>query len=155
MSFGALVIRTGAHRIMVDLGMGPVDLDIPDIGRVRGGDLLSSLAQEGLGPADIDTVVFTHLHHDHVGWTGRAVQAGDEGAGPGAVGLTFGGARHLVGAAEWHHWHGGNRPGGPDPAAVMNRLAGRIELLHDRDELAPASTFVPRPATLPVTCVSS
>jgi glyoxylase-like metal-dependent hydrolase (beta-lactamase superfamily II) len=137
MSFGAFLIRTGAHRIMVDLGMGPVDLDIPGVGRVRGGDLLSSLAQEGLGPADIDTVVFTHLHPDHVGWTGRPMQAGDDGAGPGVVGLTFGGARHLVGAAEWHYWSGGSRPGGPDPLTVMNRLAGRIELLRDRDELAP------------------
>src|SRR5256714_11549258 len=110
MSFGAFLIRTGAHRILVDLGMGPVDLAIPDVGRVRGGDLLSSLTQEGLGPADIDTVVFTHLHPDHVGWTGRAVQPGDDDAGPGAVGLTFGNARHLAGAAEWHYWHGGNRP---------------------------------------------
>jgi glyoxylase-like metal-dependent hydrolase (beta-lactamase superfamily II) len=65
------------------------------------------------------------------------MRAGDEGAGPDVVGLTFGGARHLVGAAEWHYWRGGSRRGGPDPLTVMNPLAGRIGLLHDHDELAP------------------
>ena len=29
--------------------------------------LLASLAEEGLKPEDIDTVIYTHLHYDHVG----------------------------------------------------------------------------------------
>ena len=29
--------------------------------------LLSSLAEAGVGPGDIDTVIFTHLHNDHAG----------------------------------------------------------------------------------------
>ena len=69
MSFGAFLIRTGSRCMLVDLAMGPADFAIPELGRVRGGELLSSLADEGLAPTDIDTVVFTHLHPDHVGWT--------------------------------------------------------------------------------------
>ena len=155
MSFGAFLIRTGAHRILVDLGMGPVDLAIPGVGRVRGGDLLSSLAQEGLGPADIATVVFTHLHPDHVGWTGRAVRAGHDAAGPGAVGITFGGARHLVGAAEWHYWSGGSRPGGPDPLTVITGSPAGSNCSMTATNSHPASRCMPRPVTPPVTCGSS
>src|SRR5882757_9390792 len=50
MSYGAFLIRTGTRHILVDLGMGPVALEIPGLGRVRGGDLPASLAQEGLDP---------------------------------------------------------------------------------------------------------
>ncbi|WP_222719737.1 MBL fold metallo-hydrolase [Actinokineospora xionganensis] len=41
----------------------------------RGGDLISSPAAEGLAPSDVDTVFFTHLHHDHVGWVSDVAPA--------------------------------------------------------------------------------
>src|SRR5258706_15918656 len=50
MSFGAFLIRTGSRRILVDLAMGPVDFAIPGLGRVGGGEPLSSLADEGVRP---------------------------------------------------------------------------------------------------------
>ncbi|MBO3737713.1 MBL fold metallo-hydrolase [Actinoplanes flavus] len=59
----------GAGRIIiVDTGLGG-----PKPGRPRPRPGLDSrwlhtAAQAGIDPADVDTVINTHLHHDHVGW---------------------------------------------------------------------------------------
>src|SRR2546430_11091180 len=116
--------RSRTPRILVDLAMGPVDFAIPGLGRVRGGDLLSSLAEEGLTPSDIDTVVFTHLHPDHVGWTtGGAGDPTGAAAGPVGAGLTFARARHLVGGQEGAAWVDGGWPRRPGPAKVVATTA--------------------------------
>jgi glyoxylase-like metal-dependent hydrolase (beta-lactamase superfamily II) len=150
MSFGAFLIRSGSQRILVDLAMGPVDFAIPGLGRVRGGDLLSSLAEEGLTPSDIDTVVFTHLHPDHVGWTtSGAGDPTDAATGPVGAGLTFARARHLVGGQEWAYWVDGGWPGGPDPAMVVAPLSGVIELVSDGTVVAPGVVLRATPGHTP------
>ena len=53
-SVGSFLIRTEAHRILVDLGLGAVDLEVPNLASFAGGKLLDSLADEGLQPTDID-----------------------------------------------------------------------------------------------------
>ncbi|ADB30617.1 beta-lactamase domain protein [Kribbella flavida DSM 17836] len=132
-SVGSFLIRTGDHRVLVDLGLGAVDFEVPNFGSFKGGALLDSLAGEGLRPADIDTVVYTHLHHDHVGWTTDVAPApGSPSGGP--VGpLTFGNARHLVDSAEWDYWNGRDEVTGPDLQAVQKPLSAVVEFLdHDR-----------------------
>jgi glyoxylase-like metal-dependent hydrolase (beta-lactamase superfamily II) len=137
LSFGAFLIRTGSRRMLVDLAMGPADFAIPGLGRVRGGELLSSLADEGLRPSDIDTVVFTHLHPDHVGWTTSRAGDPNSATGPAGTALTFPRARHLVGRQEWAYWIDGGRPGGPDPTTVVAPLSEVIELVDDGTGVAP------------------
>jgi glyoxylase-like metal-dependent hydrolase (beta-lactamase superfamily II) len=137
MSFGAFLIQTGSRRMLVDLAMGPADFAIPGLGRVRGGELLSSLADEGLAPSDIDTVVFTHLHPDHVGWTTSRAGAPNSATGQASTALTFPRARHLVGRLEWAFWSDGSEPGGPDPSTVVAPLSGVIELVDDGTVVAP------------------
>jgi glyoxylase-like metal-dependent hydrolase (beta-lactamase superfamily II) len=149
MSYGAFLIRTAAQRILVDLGMGAVDYAIPGLGRVRGGGLLSSLAEEGLNPSDIDTVVFTHLHPDHVGWTTNVAAAPNAPAGQVVTGLTFARARHLVGAEEWNYWIEDDHPGGPDRATVVEPLADVIELVTDGAEIAPGVQLRATPGHTP------
>src|SRR2546430_15916408 len=106
--------RSRTPRILVELAMGTVVFSIPGLGRVRGGDLLSSLAEEGLTPSDIDTVVFTHLHPDHVGWTtGGAGDPTGAAAGPVGGGLTFARAPHLLRRQEGADWGDRGRPRGP------------------------------------------
>ena len=137
MSFGAFLDRTGSRRILVDLAMGPADFAVPGLGQIRGGTLLSSLADEGLAPSDVDTVVFTHLHPDHVGWTTTRVSDPNNATGQVGTALTFPAARHLVGRQEWAHWSGGSQPGGPDPTAVVAPLSGVIELVDDGTMVGP------------------
>jgi glyoxylase-like metal-dependent hydrolase (beta-lactamase superfamily II) len=57
---------------IVDLGVGTTGS--PAAGWAPGlGQLPDGLSQLGIAPADVGTVVLTHLHEDHVGWVlGRA-----------------------------------------------------------------------------------
>lgn len=65
--FNAFLARAGAATVLVDSGVGPPgsgDPFLPD----RAGRLPALLAREGVEPGDVDLVVLTHLHVDHVGW---------------------------------------------------------------------------------------
>lgn len=60
---GCFVVRSGDRTVLVDAGLGPID-----VGWARGGDLPGQLAAAGIDPSEIDTVLCTHLHLDHIGW---------------------------------------------------------------------------------------
>ncbi len=148
-SVGSFLIETGAHRVLVDLGLGAVDFDVPQLASFTGGALLSSLAAEGLHPEDIDTVVFTHLHHDHVGWTSDVAPAPDPARVRSPTGLTFARARHLVAEAEWRHWTGTAEMTGPDPEAVQKPLSAVVEFLDRGGLLVPGVRAVATPGHTP------
>lgn len=56
------VINTGKNLILFDTGMGTSKMFGPTTGR-----LLQSLREAGIKPADIDSLVITHAHIDHIG----------------------------------------------------------------------------------------
>lgn len=62
-NLACFVIRNGKQNILVDAGLGPVTFP-----PFRAGDLPGNLAKAGLAPEDIDLVLITHLHVDHIGW---------------------------------------------------------------------------------------
>jgi glyoxylase-like metal-dependent hydrolase (beta-lactamase superfamily II) len=148
-SIGTFLIRTPEHRVLVDLGLGAVDFEIPGMGSFIGGRLLHSLAGEGLRPQDIDTVVFTHLHHDHVGWTSNVAPAPNIAHDEPVSGLTFPDARHLVDRVEWDHWAGTAELIGPDPDAVQKPLADVIEFSARGRSLVPGVQSLPTPGHSP------
>jgi glyoxylase-like metal-dependent hydrolase (beta-lactamase superfamily II) len=53
--------------VLVDTGVGPPGTGDPFL-EDRAGRLPTLLASLGVSPEDVDLVVFTHLHVDHVGW---------------------------------------------------------------------------------------
>lgn len=57
------------------------------------GRLLAELRAAGVGPEDVDTVFFTHLHPDHVSWN-----LSQEGGAPTP---TFPSARYVFHQADW------------------------------------------------------
>jgi glyoxylase-like metal-dependent hydrolase (beta-lactamase superfamily II) len=66
------VIELDGTRILIDTGAGN-DKERPGIplfGRLRT-PFMQRLADAGFGPDDIDIVICTHLHVDHVGWNTR------------------------------------------------------------------------------------
>ncbi|AKU15412.1 MBL fold metallo-hydrolase [Luteipulveratus mongoliensis] len=148
-SIGSFLIRTPGHAVLVDLGIGAVDFEVPGLAEFHGGELLANLAAEGLAPSDIDTVVFTHLHHDHVGWTTNLAPAPNATTERAPDGLTFPRARHLVGRDEWTHWHGTDDPVGPHPLWVQAPLEGVVELVDDGDVVAPGVRVTSTPGHTP------
>jgi glyoxylase-like metal-dependent hydrolase (beta-lactamase superfamily II) len=88
MNIGSFVVRSDGRTVLVDTGLGEKQREGYPEGR-----LLDNLRAEGIAPADIDLVLITHLHLDHVGWNtvereGRRVP-------------TFPNARYLIVREEW------------------------------------------------------
>jgi glyoxylase-like metal-dependent hydrolase (beta-lactamase superfamily II) len=137
--------RSGGRLVLVDTGCGPASLPLP---RRLGleGRLVERLAAGGVRPEEVDTVLLTHLHPDHVG----AALAHGEGE-PRA---RFPRARYLVHRAEWEAW---SRPetqrAFPMPffdqlLAPLERL-GALELIGDEHPVAPAITAIHTPGHTP------
>ena len=96
MSIHALVVDTGACRIVVDTCIGnDKERDIPAWSHLQTG-FLEDLAAAGYPRETIDTVLCTHLHVDHVGWNTMLVD--------GQWLPTFPNARYLVAEQEWSYW---------------------------------------------------
>jgi glyoxylase-like metal-dependent hydrolase (beta-lactamase superfamily II) len=90
-----VLIKTGDKNILVEAGLGDA---IPEKWKVNYGvegpsRMPAQLRQRGLEPGDIDMVIPTHLHFDHVG--GCAVFEADD------FRPAFPSAQHLVQRVEW------------------------------------------------------
>jgi len=81
-----LLIETGKKRILVDTGAGAGS--VPSAGR-----LLQNLFAQGIRPFDIDAVILTHGHPDHIG--GNTAAKGVP---------AFRNARYLMWKDEWEFW---------------------------------------------------
>lgn len=129
-AIGGLLVEHRGRTMLIDSGYGPRRLSAaqthPSLGVLVGGLLLGSLAEAGVAPASVDTIAFTHLHDDHVGW---AFAATDEGP-------LFPNAAFAVSADEWE---AGGRATVPPAAHDRVRAAG------DGDEVFPGITLRSRP----------
>lgn len=83
--FPSLVIDTGQHMVLIDTGEGNLE---PTAGK-----LIPNLRAEGIAPRDIDTVILTHAHPDHIG--GNIDKRGEP---------AFPNARHVMMKIEWDFW---------------------------------------------------
>ncbi|QIQ01271.1 MBL fold metallo-hydrolase [Streptomyces liangshanensis] len=66
---GSFLVRGGGRTILVDSGVGngkPYP-DVPPLDRLST-PYLEHLAALGVRPEDVDLVINTHLHPDHIGW---------------------------------------------------------------------------------------
>ncbi len=101
-SIHAFVVRTRRRTILVDACSGN-DKTRPSrpLFHMQKRPWLESLAAAGFQPEDIDFVLCTHMHIDHIGWNTRLVD--------GRWVPTFPRARYLFTRAEWDHWQDGER----------------------------------------------
>src|SRR5215471_18867858 len=57
--FNAYLVETGGRRLLIDAGagvhMGP-----------NSGKMLENLAEAGVAPGDVDAIILTHCHPDHI-----------------------------------------------------------------------------------------
>lgn len=97
MSFHSFVLRTPHGVIVVDTCFGN-DKERPgrDAGHRARTDYLDNLRRAGLCPEEVDFVVCTHLHWDHVGWNTRLAD--------GRWVPTFPNAKYVIARDEYAYW---------------------------------------------------
>jgi glyoxylase-like metal-dependent hydrolase (beta-lactamase superfamily II) len=88
----AFVIEAGDRLVVVDPCVGNGKRREMPFWNDQHWPFLERFAEAGFSPADVDLVVHTHLHVDHVGWDTQLVD--------GAWVPTFGGARYVYVEAE-------------------------------------------------------
>ena len=129
-----LLVR-GTKTLLIDAGCGDkMDAKSADIyGLERAYHLDHALADAGLTAADVDLVVATHLHFDHVG--GFTMRTAD-----GRVIPRFPNARYVAHRDEWDdatHPHERNRASYVQEDFVPLAEAGVLDLVGDEAEIMP------------------
>ncbi|MEY9936791.1 MBL fold metallo-hydrolase [Streptacidiphilus sp. MAP5-3] len=149
------VLRSEGMTVVVDTGIGN--------GRERPGspmfdnwqgDFPGLLAQAGIRPEEVDVVVNTHVHGDHVGWNTTATEHGWV--------PTFPNARYLVPAADDAYfgpangYAGGRRPDDrlmyEDSLAPVHR-AGQVDLWEGSHRIDGRLTLEAAPGHTPGSAV--
>ncbi len=112
--FAPTLVRAGGELVLIDTGLDPAGIT-------------AALEASGHVPGDIDVVVLTHMHPDHIG--GLMGEAGE----------TFINARYITGQTEYDHWDG------QDNAlfkANVKPLAGKMTFISGGGEVVPGITGI-------------
>jgi len=110
--FNPTVVTTGGETVLFDTGLSAAGT-------------LPALAAAGYAPEDIDIVVITHMHGDHIGGLST------DGA------ITFPNARYVTGQVEFDAWAAAGNDGFE---AKVRPLADRMTFIGDGDSVAPGIT---------------
>ena len=102
LSVHSFVLRIRHHTILVDTCLGNDKPRSYDPWNMRQGSYLADLQAAGVAPEQVDFVMCTHLHTDHVGWNTRLAD--------GRWMPTFPRAKYIFARREWEHWHHADDP---------------------------------------------
>jgi glyoxylase-like metal-dependent hydrolase (beta-lactamase superfamily II) len=110
-SFHSFLIKTPHHTVLIDacIGNDKERPARPQWHRMKT-SYLDDLARLGVRPEDIDYVMCTHLHWDHIGWNTRLVD--------GSWVPTFPNAKYVMGRREFGHWRDFQLSGADSPHAT-------------------------------------
>ena len=143
-TIGSVLVRSSGKTILIDTGIGKGER--PPF-RTDRADLVSNLATHGVRPEDVDLVVTTHLHSDHVGW--NTIKDGDRWM------PTFPRARYLVQQKEWDYFTAPEQR--EHNVSILENVlpladAGVLELVSHETAITPDLTYLPTPGHTPDHC---
>lgn len=133
--FICLLIRADKNLVLVDTGYGIVDF-MPDAGK-----LVQNLQTLAITPHDIDTVILTHGHRDHLyGVT-------EEATGK----VIFSNARHVMWRGEWEFRNSeeGLDLDEGDASRKLSAIAGQLDLIDSEMEIVPGIHAISAPGHTP------
>ena len=137
--YPSLVINTGDNVVLVDTGAGSL---LPSTGK-----LIRNLESATISSEDIDTVILTHGHPDHIG--GAVDSDGD---------LAFPNARYVMSKDELAFWTSEDveekvpkrhRWFVPSVRHYLDQIRGRLDLIGDKTEIVPGIHAVAVPGHTP------
>ena len=143
-SFQPVVVKKGSRTMLIDTGNGPRTLE-SGTGRTA-----ANLAAAGIDPKQVDTVIISHFHGDHIG--GLVTVEGTP---------AFPNAEIKVPLNEWDYWlDDANMNKAPDGSnlqnahanvrRVFNAIVGKNLTKYDWDkEIAPGITAIGTPGHTP------
>lgn len=136
------LVRTPEGLALIDSGIGPR--------KRRGfptGRLDQALEHAGVSPADIDLVIHTHLHIDHVGWNTYPTPEND-------AEIFFPNAQFVIQQKEWDYWMTPAMLEDPANAVLRDcivpvRDADQVRLVDDKARLLGSIGFIAVPGHTP------
>ncbi|WP_299689157.1 MBL fold metallo-hydrolase [uncultured Tateyamaria sp.] len=129
----AFLLQSDDRTILIDAGMGAVDILGPGFGRT-----FDALAALGITTDDVDTIIVTHAHPDHIG----GMIGGD--------GAIFANAEVIISEVEFGFWgDAGMMAQAPEEAQGLFQIAqtmyasyaDRVRPVADGTEVAPGITM--------------
>ena len=105
LSIHSLIVESQGQTVMVDTCIGNDKPRAYPRWNMMQGDFLQRFEAAGFTTDGIDTVLCTHMHVDHVGWSTRLVD--------GKWVPTFNNADYLYAEDEWNHWREEEQEYGP------------------------------------------
>ena len=147
-SIQALCVESEGTKIVVDTCVGQRPLPGMFASMSDDGGFLGALAAAGFARQDVDVVICTHLHFDHVGWNtmledGRWVP-------------TFPNARYVVARTEYEHWRDASEEARAAASAITFDDAvtplfdfGVVDLVDADHVVTPSVALMPTPGHSP------